>query len=115
MMKIKNGDYVPDGLGGFSRAEGYEALLERIRFRLTAKRGAFPFLDTLGSQLCTLGQFPPSERISAAEQFAAEALSDEEGLTVQAVTVEMAEEGGCTVTVELEYGGEDLSVAVDVQ
>ena len=39
-IKIQNGDYVPDGLGGVVRLSGAEALLERILFRLTARRGS---------------------------------------------------------------------------
>ena len=34
--RLKNGDYIPDGLGGVVRCEGAEALLERVLFRLTA-------------------------------------------------------------------------------
>lgn len=43
MLVIRNGDYVPDGSGGLRRAQGREALLERVIFRLTAHRGQFPF------------------------------------------------------------------------
>ena len=49
--KISNGDYVPDGLGGVARCKGTEALLERVLFRLTARRGQFPPLPNLGSRL----------------------------------------------------------------
>ena len=35
-IKIQNGDYVPDGLGGVVRCQGTDALLERVLFRLTA-------------------------------------------------------------------------------
>lgn len=44
---LRNGDYVPDGRGGLRQAEGQEALLERVLFRLTARRGTFPFLPEL--------------------------------------------------------------------
>ena len=37
--KLLNGDYVPDGLGGVARCQGADALLERVLFRLTARRG----------------------------------------------------------------------------
>ena len=43
MLKIKERDYVPDGAGSLCRAEGREALLQRVLFRLAARRGQFPF------------------------------------------------------------------------
>ena len=56
--KLLNGDYVPDGLGGVARCQGADALLERVLFRLTARRGQFPPLPELGSRLSphTLGK-----------------------------------------------------------
>ncbi len=42
--KLFNGDYIPDGLGGVARCKGADALLERVLFRLTARRGQFPRL-----------------------------------------------------------------------
>ena len=30
--KLRNGDYVPDGVGGFATASGAEAVLERVYF-----------------------------------------------------------------------------------
>ena len=74
---LRDGDYVPDGRGGLRRAEGREALLERALFRLTARRGTFPFLPELGSRLWQLGQVPADGRQSAAEQYVAEALAGE--------------------------------------
>ena len=54
--KLKDGDFVPDGTGDFCRLEGSEAVLQRVLFKLTARRGSFPFLPELGSQLHRLGQ-----------------------------------------------------------
>ena len=54
-LSLRNGDYVPDGTGGLRRTEGREALLEQVLFRLTARRGTFPFLPELGSRLWQLG------------------------------------------------------------
>ena len=42
-LELQNGDYVPDGIGGVRRVSGREALAQRIIFRLTARRGSFPF------------------------------------------------------------------------
>ena len=112
---LKDGDYVPDGRGGLKCATGRAALLERVIFRLTARRGAFPFLPNLGSQLWRLGQLPPSERQSAAEQYAAEALAEEPGLAVEQVTLEEHGGGRAKVTAEITWHGESLHAAVEVR
>ena len=41
-IKLVQGDYVPDGLGGIQRCKGSDALLQRVLYRLTARRGQFP-------------------------------------------------------------------------
>ena len=112
---LRDGDYVPDGRGGLRRAEGREALLERALFRLTARRGTFPFLPELGSRLWQLGQVPADGRQSAAEQYVAEALAEEPGLTVAGVTLEELPEGRAAVTAELLWEGESLSATVEIQ
>ena len=114
MLQIRNGDYVPDGRGGLHRAQGREDLLERVLFRLTARRGQFPFLEDLGSSLWRLGRVGTAGRQAAAEQYVAEALADEEGLTVEAVTLTQ-EENMARVMVELTYQGEDLTVTLEVR
>ena len=53
-LELKNGDYVPDGIGGVHRVSGREALAQRVLFRLTARRGSFPFWPELGSRLYQL-------------------------------------------------------------
>ena len=108
-LKLKDGDYVPDGAGGLCRLEGREALLQRVLFRLTARRGSFPFWETLGSRLGELGRLPAAARPAAARQYAAEALEEE------AVTVENVSLGpGGQVTAELRYEGGILPVTVEV-
>ena len=54
--KLINGDYVANGLGGVVRCKGDEALLARVLYRLTARRGQFPPMPALGSRLYLLGQ-----------------------------------------------------------
>ena len=61
-LELRNGDYAADGVGGLRRVRGREALLQRVLFRLTARRGAFPFWETLGSRLWALGTLPAPER-----------------------------------------------------
>ena len=111
--KLFNGDYIPDGLGGVVRCEGADALLQRVLFRLTARRGQFPLLPRLGSRLYLLGREPAAQRSAAAMQYAAEALADED-VSVTDVTLSPAGEGRVQLTVLLEHRGEGLSVAMTV-
>lgn len=112
-LELKNGDYIADGVGGLRRVQGREALLQRVFFRLTARRGAFPFWESLGSRLWELGKVPAPERRSAARQYVAEALA-EEPVTVEDVALERGENGASSVTARLRYQGEDLPVTVEV-
>ena len=91
--KLFNGDYIPDGLGGVVRCEGADALLERV--------------------LYLLGREPAAQRSTAAMQYAAEALADED-VSVTDVTLSPAGEGRVQLTVLLEHRGEGLSVAMTV-
>lgn len=114
-LKLKNGDYVPDGAGGVCRAEGKEALLQRVLFRLTARRGQFPFLPEMGSrlyQLCRDGK--PSARSALARQYTVQALESEEGLTVTDVQWTQLEGSRGHLQVYLEWQGEPLSVSLDI-
>ena len=113
-LALRNGDYVPDGTGGLRRAEGQAALLERVLFRLTARRGTFPFLPEMGSRLWQLGQLSAAQRQSAAEQYVAEALAAEPGLTVEQVTLTESGGGRAQVTASMTWRGERLSVTVEV-
>lgn len=110
---IQNGDYVPDGKGGFQRAQGTTELLQRALFRLAARRGSFPFLPELGSELYRLPTQKPSAWESFARQYAAQALQDEEALTVSGVRV-YPRDGGAAVEVNLDCQGETLNVTVEV-
>ncbi len=112
-LELKNGDYIADGVGGLRRVGGREALLQRVLFRLTARRGSFPFWEDLGSRLRTLGRLPASERRSAARQYVTEAL-EAEPVTVEDVTLEQGPSGAANVTVKLRYEGESLPVTVEV-
>lgn len=105
-LKIRNVDYVADGVGGEKRAEGAEALLERALFRLSVRRGSFPFLPTLGSELHLLCREKPSQRLAAARQYAAAALADETALTVEDVALAEGTGELCRVWVYLRCGDE---------
>jgi len=113
-LELQNGDYVSDGTGGVSRKNGKEALLQRILFRLIAKREKFPFCENLGSHLWQLGTLPPADRRAAAKQFVVEALA-EENVEVESVELYAAEDTTATVHVVLTWRGETLTVTLDIQ
>ena len=113
-LKLLSGDYVANGCGGLERVEGSQALLQRVLFRLTAHRGQFPFLERLGSRLWQLGQVPSGQRQTAAEQYVAEGLAEEEEVTVEHVEITDNGTGGAELTVELVWKGEQLSVTVEI-
>lgn len=112
-LKLRNGDYIPDGTGGLQRVGGREELLQRVFFKLTARRGMFPFRPDLGSRLWQLGKLPPAQRQAAAVQYAAEALEDEP-LTLESVELSPETDGMMTLTVQCTWQGESLSVTVDI-
>lgn len=94
-MILQNGDYVPDGNGGFRGATEQEALLQRVLFRLSARRGGFALLPQFGSRLHRLPAERSSRRAELAKQYVEEALAEETGLMVQ--EVEWREEDGVLV------------------
>lgn len=108
-LLLKDRDYVADGSGGVTVLTGAEALLGEVLFRLTARRGSFPFLPRLGSRMYQLLREKPSARTSLARQYAAEALADLTDLTVTGA--EAAQEGDkLYVTVALVWKGTPLTV-----
>ena len=111
-LKLENGDYVKSG-NRLRLAEGRDALLQRVLFKLTARRGRFPFREELGSRLWSLSAVPRQQRQAAARQFVAEALAEED-LTVE--SVELTERGTVTVlTARLSCRGQKLAVTLDIQ
>ena len=107
--KLTDGDYVPDGTGSLTALSGGGEVLARVLFRLTARRGALPFLPGLGSRLHQLGREKPSARQALAAQYVAEALREEPDLTVRLVTLSEQERTGL-LTVYLDWQGEELTV-----
>lgn len=104
-LKLEQGDYVPDGAGGFETLDGAQALLARVLFRLTARRGQFPFLPEMGSRLYLLGRERPSAR---------EALAQEADLAVLGTELREDGTGAAVLTATLEWRGTPLAVQVDV-
>ena len=112
---LRNGDYVPDGLGGFQRQSGSEALLSRALYLLTARRGAFPFLPELGSELYRLGHEKPSARAAAAKLYTAAALAEETALTVEDVELTERGDGVMALRVLLMADGESAALEMTVR
>lgn len=108
-LMVRNGDYLPDGEGGYRQAQEGEELLQRVLWKLSIPRGSFPFLPELGSELYRLGRSSPIQREGLARQYVTQALADEPNLTVTGVTLE--EDG--TMEVALDWQGETLVVTVE--
>ena len=113
-LELKNGDYVPDGIGGVHRVSGREALAQRVLFRLTARRGSFPFWPELGSRLYQLGSLPTSQRSAAAVQYVTEALT-QEPVDVEEVILTPQPGGTAELQVRLSCQDTGLDVMLEVQ
>ena len=107
-LVLKDRDYALNQAGELAGASGAQAVLEEVRFRLTARRGSFPFLPELGSRLSLLRREKPDQWASLALRYAAEALSELE-VTVTGVQM-VQEEDRLRILVELEWQGLPLSV-----
>lgn len=112
-LKIRNGDYQRKN-GTLAVVDGTEGLLQRVLFKLTARRGMFPFQETLGSQLWQLSRVAPSQRQAAATQYVAEALQDEP-LTVENVEIRTRADGVLELTAALQSGDQVLSAVVEIR
>ena len=88
--------------------------VNEVLFRLTARRGSFPFLPELGSRMERLRREKPSGWEALARQFAVEALDGLEDVTVTGAAVRREREA-LLVTVELLWQGERLSVSAQVE
>ena len=108
---LSRGDYLPDHLGGIRTCDGNEALLQRVLFRLVARRGQFPLLPSLGSRLYLLGQEAPSHRRNAARLYVAEAL-EEEPVTLRSVDLSAGEDSHMALSVLLDAAGDTLSLSL---
>lgn len=110
-LLLDKGDYVPDGRGGFTAAEGTSALMNEALFRLSCRRGSFPFLPELGSRLHTLCREKPASRNMTARQYAVEAL---EGLDVTVTDAEVTENADGTAQVTVYLTVADAAEIVEV-
>ncbi len=111
--KLSQGDYVPDGVGGLTALSGGEEMLARVLYRLTARRGALPFMPELGSRLYLLGREKPSARQALAAQYVTEALREEPDLSVRSVELVQDGERG-RLAVYLDWQGEELVAQLSI-
>lgn len=108
-IRLTDRDYRSDGSGGLLSADGAEAILGEVLFRLTARRGTFPLMPELGSEMYRLREVRPSQRQALAREYAARALAELEDVTVTDAAV--TDRGdGLSVRVELIWQGEPLAV-----
>ncbi len=113
-LLLKDRDYVADGNGGVTVVREVEALLNEVLFRLTARRGSFPFLPKLGSRMERLRREKASAWEELAQQFAVEALDEMDEVTVTGVS--LRQEGDrLWVSVYLLWRGEQLSVTAQLE
>ena len=108
-LLLRNRDYARDGNGGVTVVSGGEALLNEALFRLTARRGSFPFLPRLGSRMGELRREKPSDWDALARQFAVEALDGLQEVTVIGVRVRRDQDALLVMT-DLLWQGEALTV-----
>ena len=110
---LRDGDYVPNGFGGFTRLYGAQEVLARALFKLTCRRGALPFLPELGSRLLELGKEKPARRAALARQYAAQALCGM-GLEVEDAEVTQTADGHARVEFWLRYADAQQAVEVNI-
>lgn len=110
--KWSDGDLVPNGAGDFQRLDGRQALIQRVLFKLSARRGAFPFLPRLGSRLHTLAAEKPGARQTLCLQYVCQALEDEDVTVIGADYRQQGEQA--LVTVNLQWRGEALEVTAQL-
>lgn len=113
-LLLKDRDYSADGNGGVAVIKDGEELTGEVLFRLTARRGSFPFLPELGSQMYRLRGEKPSAWDSLAQQYAVEALADLPEATVAGAQVRQ-EGDRLAVEVELLWRGTRLWVTARLE
>lgn len=104
-LKLVEGQYSFGRLLRPETVEGAEELKQRVRMRLSARRGAFLPRPGYGSRLHLLGQVKPSEREAAARQFVLEALAEEKELELDGLELIEGEPGQARLYLHLIYQG----------
>ena len=111
-LALANGEYEVSN-GALRVVTGEEEILQRVVYRLKARRGGFAPLPEVGSRLYTLPRLPKGQRQSAAKQYVREALTGEEEIRLN--TVEVTEQAGVLyITVALRYATGSAVVTVEI-
>lgn len=113
-LELLDGQYVTGENKAPIEVNGTEELAQRIARKLQVRRGAFLPLPEFGSRLHLLGRVRPSEREAAAQQYVREALSDEEGLSLESLTLCEGADGDALLRLSLSVGTETLNVETGI-
>ncbi len=113
-LLLNQGDYVLSNAGTLTSLSGMEEVLQRVLIKLTARRGGFPLLPELGSQLYLLLRQSPASRETLAKQYIQEALADEPELTITGVTLTPLDRERLQISVALNWQGQALTASVEV-
>lgn len=111
-LKLTDGKYSTKACV-LETVSGYEELAQRIMMKLTARRGKFWPKPDYGSNLYKLinGE-KPSNREQAVRQYVAEALADEPGVTLQAISIEELAPDTIFIKLDFAYSGSIFSVEI---
>lgn len=113
-LYLENGDYVPDGAGGFVTVEHGEEMLQRVLTTLQIPEGSYLPMPELGSKLHLLSREKPSDRDVIALQYVVEALQSESQLQVDSVDVGEDEDGAMTLQIGLIWKGSLYTLSTTV-
>ena len=113
-LKLLDGQYVTGANKAPLEISGTEELAQRIAQKPQVRRGAFLPLPAFGSRLHLLGRVRPSERETAAQQYVREALADEEGLSLESLTLCERSDGDALLRLSLSLGTDTLSVETKI-
>lgn len=108
-LMIGNGDYIPDGKGALTLAQGADGMLQRVLYRLAVPRGSFLPLPEFGSNLAYLTREKPSTWVALAGKYVQEALVEEQDVELNYVEIGSVEENKVSLMVHLWYRGEALT------
>lgn len=111
-LKLHGGEYVKGSYHNLDSVSGTDEIGQRLAMKLRAVRGGFAILPEYGSRLHLLGSVKPSERVSAAREYAVQALSDE-NVAIEDIAVSENKDG-LVVDLRLRYGGEEFELTTEI-
>lgn len=108
-LKLKDGRYSASS-GTLETVSGAEEVAQRISMKLAARRGSFWPMPNYGSRLYRLvsGE-KPSNREIAVRQYVSEALSDEEGVSLNDVSVSYPQADTMKLILQFSWNGSGFS------